>query len=249
VTTNSGSTVQLSVSASVQQNPYGSQLAQGYLWYKNATNLVFAQSIVGTNNTTGLTIGGAADTDSGTYTAVVTNFWGRTTSAPAIVSVTSPPKITSQPVSKSALVGQNVTLSAIASGTAPLTLQWNKNNSPLSDGGVYSGTGTTALSLTSVSLSDNGSYTLSVSNGSGSTNSNPALLTVAAPPQVTLDPSSSTISGTTLPGVTYVVQSTTDLTAPIQWTSLQTNVTDNSGAISYTNTPSGTLQFLRVLFP
>ena len=208
VTTNSGSTVQLSVSASVQQNPYGSQLAQGYLWYKNATNLVFSQNITGTNITTGLTIGGAAETDSGTYTVVVTNYWGATTSAPAVVSISSPPKITSQPVSKSALVGQNVSFSAGTSGTAPLTLQWNKNNSPLSDGGVYSGTGTTALSLASITANESGSYTLAVSNGSGSTNSNPALLTIGAPPQVSMDPNGSTISGTTLPGIQYVVQST-----------------------------------------
>ena len=249
VTTNSGSTVQLSVSASVQQNPYANQLAQGYLWYKNGTTLVFSQNITGTNTTTGLTIGGAADTDSGTYTVVVTNYWGTTTSAPAIVSISSPPSITSQPVSKSALVGQNVTFSAGPSGSAPLTLQWNKNNSPLSDGDVYSGTGTTALSLTSISANEAGSYTLTVSNSSGSTNSNPATLTVSSPPHVAFDPTSSTISGTALPGLTYIVQSTADLTPPIQWTPVLTNVTDNSGALSYTNTPSGPRQFLRILFP
>lgn len=249
VTTNSGNNVQLQVSVNVQQNDYTNQLSQGYLWYKNATNLVFAQNITGTNVSTSYAIVGAADTDSGSYTVVITNYWGSITSAPAVVSVSSPAVVTSQPVSKSALVGQNVTFSAAASGSGPLTFQWNKNNSPLSDDGVYSGTGTTALSLTSVTANESGSYTVTVGNGSGSTNSNPATLTVSDPPHVALDRASSTISGTTLPGVTYVVQSTADLTAPIQWTPVLTNVTDNSGVLSYTNTPSSTPQFLRILFP
>lgn len=249
VTTNTGTTVQLSVSAGTPQNPYGNQLAQGIVWYKNGTNLVFSQNITGTNTTTGLTIGAASETDSGTYTVVVTNYWGSTTSATAVVSISSPPTITSQPVSKSALTGQTVTFAATASGSAPLTFRWNKNSSPLSDGGVFSGTSTTTLSLTSVTANESGSYTLTASNSSHSTNSNPATLAVASAPSIGFDPTTSAISGTTLPGLTYIVQSTGDLTTPIQWTPIATNVTDNSGTLSYTNTPNGSQQFLRILFP
>jgi hypothetical protein len=248
VTTNSGSTVVLNVSASVQQNAYGAALSQGYNWYKNGSP-VFSQNIIGTNVSTGLTIGGATTSDSGTYTVVVTNYWGSITSATAIVTISSPPTVTSQPSSKSSLVGQNATFSVTASGTAPLTFHWNKNNSPLSDVGAYTGTSTGTLSLTSLTANEGASYSVTVSNVSGSTNSNPALLVVATPPQVAFDPVSSTISGTTLPGIAYIVQTTADLTAPIQWTPVLTNVADNSGVLSYTNTPSGTRQFLRILFP
>ncbi|MGZ4974456.1 MAG: immunoglobulin domain-containing protein, partial [Limisphaerales bacterium] len=90
VTTNSGNNVTLNVSASVQQNPYGNSLPQGYNWYKNGSP-VFSQNITGTNINTSYTIGGATASDSGTYTVVVTNYWGSTTSAPAIVAISSPP--------------------------------------------------------------------------------------------------------------------------------------------------------------
>lgn len=248
-TTNSGNTVQLQTTVTVQQNDYTNNLSQGYFWYKNATNLVFQQEIVGTNVNTSYTIPSASASDSGTYTVVVTNYWGAVTSAPAVVSIGSPPGFVTQPISKSALIGQNVSFAAATFGSTPLTFQWNKDNSQLSDGGVYAGTSTTALTLTSITANENGSYTLTVTNSAGSTNSNPATLSVASPPHVGLDRANSTVSGTTLPGITYVVQSTADLTAPVVWTPLVTNITDNSGALSYTNTPSGSQQFLRILFP
>lgn len=247
-TTNSGSTVVLNVSASVQQNPYGNTLSQGYNWYKNGS-LVFAPVITGTNVNTSLTIGGATPADSGTYTVVVTNFWGSVTSASAVVSITSPPTISSQPVSKSVLLGQSTRFSVVATGSPTPTYQWNKNSSPLSDGGVYSGTQTSSLSLNSVSANEAGTYTVTLNNSIGSTNSDPATLSVATPPSISFSKASSTINATTYPGLTYVVQSATDLTSPIQWTPVFTNVTDGSGALTYTNTPSASQQFLRIVFP
>ncbi len=248
VTTNSGNNVTLNVSASVQQNPFGASLNQGYNWYKNGS-LVFSQNITGTNINTSYTIGGATVSDSGTYTVVVTNYWGSTTSAPAIVTISSPPTVTAQPVAKSVLVGQNASFSVTASGSNPLSYQWNKNNSPLSDTGAYSGTGTSSLSLTSISANESGSYSVTVTNTSGFTNSNPATLSVATPPSVGFDASQSAITGNTMPGLTYIIQSATDLTSPIQWTPIATNFTDSYGVLSFTNNPSGTQQFLRILFP
>jgi hypothetical protein len=247
VTTNSGNNVVLTVSASVQQNPYGSSLSQGYNWYKNGSP-IFSQNIAGTNVNTSYTINGATSADSGTYTVVVTNFWGSTTSAPAVVTISSPPTVTSQPVSKAVLIGQNASFSIAASG-APLTYQWNKNNSQLSDDSVYSGTHSSSLSLTSVTANEAGSYTATVSNASGSTNSNPATLSVAAPPQLSLGSGGASLNATTVAGLTYIIQSTADLAAPIQWQPVFTNVTDASGLLSYTNTPSSGQQFLRVKFP
>lgn len=248
VTTLNGSNVVLNVTASVQQNPYGSSLSQGYNWYKNGSP-VFSQNINGTNVTTSYSIPGASASDSGTYTVVVTNYWGSITSAPAIVSISSPVTVTAQPVSKSVLAGQNATFSVTASGSGTLAYQWNKNNSPISDGGVFAGTGTSALSLTSVSSTDAGSYSVTVNNGTSSTNSSVATLVVANPPSVILDRANSTITGNTVPGMTFVIQSATDLSAPIQWMPIATNVTDNSGVLTYTNVPTGTQQFLRILFP
>lgn len=248
VSTNVGTTVVLPVSVTVQQNAYTTNLSQQYTWYKNGSE-VFSESITGTNVNTSYTIGGATASDSGTYTVVISNYWGSVTSSPAVVTISSPPAISSQPAPKSVLVGQNASFTVSASGAPSPTFQWNKGSSPLSDGGVYSGTQTSTLSLTGVTASQAGNYTVTISNSAGSTNSNPATLIVGTPPSLGISFANSTISATTVPNLTYIVQSTPSLTAPIQWTPVLTNITDGSGLLSYTNSPTNSQQFLRILFP
>lgn len=84
-----GANVSLTASGNVQQNAYGNTLSVGFLWYKNGTNLVSAQAGPGTNQTATLPFTNIDPTNAGSYTVVVTNFWGSTTSAPAILTVTS----------------------------------------------------------------------------------------------------------------------------------------------------------------
>jgi len=104
--TSAGVNVTLSATASVQQNAYGSGLAQGYLWYLNNTNLISNQLLTGSNLTATLTLTNLVATNAGTYTVVVTNFWGSTTSSPAVLTLGTPPAISSQPASKTVIVGQ-----------------------------------------------------------------------------------------------------------------------------------------------
>jgi len=88
---NAGASVTLNSAATVQQNTYGNALTVGFLWYLNGTNLVSVQANPGTNQTASLSFASADPTNAGTYTVVATNFWGSTTSSPAMLSVTPNP--------------------------------------------------------------------------------------------------------------------------------------------------------------
>ncbi len=83
-----------------------------------------------------------------------------------------PPQITTQPFSQTATVGSNVQLTSVASGTEPLTYQWQK------DGTNVSLATSSYLILLAVTTNDSGSYSVVVSNAFGSVVSDPALLTV-----------------------------------------------------------------------
>ncbi len=88
-----------------------------------------------------------------------------------------PPTITSHPANQSVPSGQTATFTVGASGTAPLSYQWQKNNSNI--GGANSSSYTTPPT----SPSDNGSaFRCIVSNSSGAATSNAATLTVQSTP-------------------------------------------------------------------
>ncbi|MBI2927724.1 MAG: immunoglobulin domain-containing protein [Verrucomicrobia bacterium] len=87
-------------------------------------------------------------------------------------SVGDAPRIVSAPQSATVFVGDSHTLKVVADGTPPLKYQWKFNGNDL--------TGQTADSLTlaTIALSDEGEYSVVVSNNAGSASSNPARLTV-----------------------------------------------------------------------
>ena len=85
------------------------------------------------------------------------------------------PSITTQPSNQSVTVGQTATFSVAATGTAPLSYQWQKGTTPIT--GATSATYTTPATISS----DNGSqFQVVVSNSLGSKTSNTATLTVNA---------------------------------------------------------------------
>lgn len=98
----------------------------------------------------------------------------------------TPPTITTQPQGKTTCAGEAVTFQVEASGTTPLSYQWNK------DGSAISGATSASYTINSVSSADAGSYTVTVSNSAGNTTSSPAALTVTAPPTITAHPSAPT---------------------------------------------------------
>ena len=98
-------------------------------------------------------------------------------------SGTIAPAITTQPASQTVNAGQTASFSVAASGTAPLTYQWQKNSVNIS--------GATGASYTTpgTATADSGStFRCVVSNTAGSATSNAAVLTVNAsntPPAIT----------------------------------------------------------------
>jgi hypothetical protein len=97
--------------------------------------------------------------------------------------IVPPPSITSQPQSETVTVGANVTFSVTATGTAPLSYQWQK------DGVNLVGATNATLILSNVSTNDSSIYDVVVSNAFGSVTSWTAPLTVTlslnVSPQIT----------------------------------------------------------------
>jgi hypothetical protein len=173
-----------------------------YQWQKNGANIGGATSASYTTPAT-------ASADNGsTFQVVVSNSKGSTTSNAATLSVTSAavaPTITTQPASQTVTVGQTATFSVAASGTAPLSYQWQKNGANIS--------GATAASYTTpaTTSADSGStFKVLVSNAAGSATSNPATLTVTSdttPPTVSM---TSPSSGATLSGTVVLTATASD---------------------------------------
>jgi len=139
------------------------------------------------------------------------------------------PSITSQPASQSLNAGQTATFSVVATGTAPMTYQWNKNGAAIS--GATSSTYTTPAETTA---DNNAQFTVAVSNTAGSATSNAAVLTVTNPavaPAITTQPASQTvIAGKT---ASFAVAATGTAPLTYQWSK---NGAAISGATSSTYT-------------
>ena len=90
------------------------------------------------------------------------------------------PRITLQPRSQRTGVGETVSFTVEAAGSAPLAFEWRKDNLPLTEGGRVAGSRTATLTLTGVQPTDAGVYSVVVSNTPGSTTSDPASLEVVA---------------------------------------------------------------------
>ncbi|MEI8288547.1 MAG: FG-GAP-like repeat-containing protein [Verrucomicrobiota bacterium] len=137
-----------------------------YQWNFNGTNLPGATSAT-------LTLPNAQPANGGDYLLVVTNLYGAIASSIATLSVlTYPPTITSQPTNLTVYVGSSAAFSAAASGTAPLSYQWQFNGTNLA------GATNAILTLANVQLSQAGNYALQVTNIAGTAFSSNTVLTV-----------------------------------------------------------------------
>lgn len=252
----SGANVTLSATAfvSATPQPFGLNQPMHFEWYRNGTSLVASQDGLGTNQTSNLPLVGVTAANAGDYTVVVTNFWGAITSAPVALSIGSSavaPGISGQPSPVTVLVGQNASFSVNATGTAPLSYQWWKDSSALSDGGAISGATSNILTLTGVQLTNLGNYSVIITNAGGVTNSTAAALNVSSPPSLALTRSSGSaiLTASTIPGLTYVVLTASNLAPPVSWSPLLTNTTDGGGLVQLTNTTVGLPQYFRLSFP
>ncbi len=141
-----------------------------YQWRKNLTVISGANAPSYTTPATSITDNGAK------FDLIVSNSLGTATSNQAILTVNSAPvapTITTQPANQTVAAGQTATFSVVATGTAPLTYQWQKNGSAIS--------GATATSYTTpvTTTADSGElFRVVVTNSAGNVTSNSATLTV-----------------------------------------------------------------------
>lgn len=103
-----------------------------------------------------------------------------------VLIATLRPTVTDQPDNTSACTGGGIaSFAVLAGGNAPLTYQWRKNTSTISDGPTGSGStiaGATdsTLMISNVSVSDADTYDCVITNSGGSVTSDGATLTVFA---------------------------------------------------------------------
>jgi alpha-tubulin suppressor-like RCC1 family protein len=151
-----------------------------YQWYFNGTNLTDGPHFAG-SGTSGLAVLNAQPADSGNYYLIVTNSIGSATSAVVTLTVLFPPNIVIQPANPAVPVGSNITLMATGTGASPMSYQWRKDGTNLTDGGNITGAATPALALANLQLGDAGTYSVVVTNIYGSvTNSTTLRVTVPA---------------------------------------------------------------------
>lgn len=129
------------------------------------------------------------ESDSGTYTVVVTNSAGSVTSNGAVLVVSGPAQFTSHPASQTIFAGQNVTFSVGITSNAPATYAWRKNNVTIP------GATQSTYTITNTQPTDAGSYKVEVTNIAGTVTSNTATLTVnVALPVITTQPATQAVT-------------------------------------------------------
>jgi hypothetical protein len=160
-TVNAGATIVLSVSVT-------GTAPLSFQWYRDGAAIPGATASL-------LSIPNSRTSDEANYSVVVDNSAGVATSNSALIRVIAPPVLTAQPAAQAVTAGTDVVLAVSATGTAPLTFQWQR------DGTTLPGATNPTLPLGPVQLGDAGSYTVVVTNPAGSVTSAAATLSVAPP--------------------------------------------------------------------
>jgi len=185
-----------------------------YQWYFNETN------ILATETNAILVLTNVAIDQAGSYSVVLTNDYGSTTSVLAVLNVVTTPRIDLDLTNQVATNGDTVLFAVSASGTGPLTYQWFFNETNR----LNLETNSTLL-LTNVSSPQAGIYSVVLANGFGSVTTALAQLTVLVPAFIADQPSNqvATVGGS---AVFYVGAAGT---APLtyQWHFNQTVTLDN----------------------
>ena len=136
-----------------------------------------------------------------------------------------------------------MTLSVVANGTSPLGYKWFYNSTPLTNGGGISGADAASLVISGVGTTNDGNYSVIVTNVAGGATSSPASLIVVMPPHfssiASLPDNNILVSINAVSNVSYRIDASSNL---LNWDPL-TNLPNPAGVIQFmdldaTNYPS-----------
>lgn len=144
-----------------------------YQW--SFLNFYGSTKIVGATNAT-LTLFNVQTNQAGSYFVQVANVRGPINSTNAMLTVNTPPSITTQPASCTNFAGTTANFTVTVSGGLPMSYQWSFNGTNIA------GATNSALALLNVQSSQAGNYAVLVSNHLGFALSSNALLTVKPVP-------------------------------------------------------------------
>ncbi|HVU35927.1 MAG TPA: immunoglobulin domain-containing protein [Opitutaceae bacterium] len=185
-------------------------LAEGetasYQWYRNGSPISGATSAtLVTDKVDSVMLNGDK------YYAAATNPAGTVFSSVAIITIkqSTTPVITGTSWTSVIAPGGKVSFAVAATGNGPLSYQWYKN------GAAISGATASTYIISNVATSDSGSFSVSVSDGSGTTLSVLMALIVAPKPAITTQPASSSVPAGSI--VNLVVVATSTLPVDYQW--------------------------------
>ena len=186
-------------------------LPLSYQWSLNGVDLDGATNAL-------LTLNNVQTNQAGNYAVLVTNLFGATNSANAVLTVVGlPPTIQKQPTNQTVFINGTATFSVSATGSSPLSYQWSFNGTNL-DGATNA-----SLTLTDVQLDQNGNYSVQVANAFGLTNSAKAWLAVVdLPPAISAQPTNQTVILNDT--VTFGVVATGFPPLSYQWSFNETNL-------------------------
>ena len=216
-----GATVTFSVTAT---NLY----ALSYQWESNGTMLVNGGNISGATNST-LTIADISDADAASYSVVVSSVEGSVTSSNATLTVNDSVLIAAQPSSQAAIAGSTVTFTVTAYGAPTLFYQWQQNGTNLTNGGTFSGATTSTLTISNISDAAAASYSVTVSNATGSQLSSNAVLTVIDPPLIVTQPTNLLVLAGT--NASFAVALSNSALSFYQWQFNSSNLLNATNAI------------------
>lgn len=202
-----------------------------YQWRKNSVNLPGATSAT-------LTLATVSATNAGNYSVVIANAAGNIVSSNAVLTVQSAPFIVTQPASQFGALGSTVSLSIVATGSAPLSYQWFKAGTLLADTANITGSTSNVLTIAALTTNEVDTYYVVVSNFLGSATSTSVAISVNSSPVITTQPVSRTISQNQT--VTFDVTATGSDPLTFQWLKNGIKLT-SSGTVSGINSNSLTL--------
>ena len=175
----------------------------------------------------------ANDTPGGPYTVTADTGAGSATYSLTNTPVTATvPAVTTNPANQAVTAGQTGTFTAAASGEPRPTVQWQVSTNGGSTFANISGATSRALTLTSVTTTQNGNqYRAVFTNSLGTATSTAATLTVNTVPVVTTNPVSQTVTaGQT---ATFTAAASGNPTPTVQW---QVGIIGINGGTSFFDT-------------